>query len=89
MEEFLAQGYTWWVRKAYIEHKRSLSVGDVAVVRTWVDEVERSRVTVCFEIVQKSSDALSAIGYLEYVMINTATGRPVAIPQHIFDKYSV
>ncbi len=89
MEEFLAQGYTWWVRKAYIEHKRGLSIGDVAVVRTWVDEAERSRVTVCFEILQKSSGALSASGYLEYVMINTATGRPEAIPQYIFDKYSV
>jgi YbgC/YbaW family acyl-CoA thioester hydrolase len=89
MEEFLGRGYTWWVRKAYIEHKKGLTIGDIAVVRTWVDEVERSRVTVNFEIVHKSSGALSASGYLEYVMITANNGRPATIPQDILDKYSV
>jgi len=89
MQEFLNLGYSWVVRKAYIEHKRGLVLGDVAIVRTWVDEAERSRVTVKFEIIQKSSGALSASGYLEYVMIRTDTGRPIAIPEFIMEKYSV
>lgn len=89
MNEFLDLGYSWVVRKAYIEHNRGLLLGDVAIVRTWVDEAKRSRVTVRFEIFQKSSGRLSASGYLEYVMIRTETGRPVAIPEFIMEKYSV
>jgi acyl-CoA thioester hydrolase len=89
MDEFVKLGYSWWVRKAYIEHKRGLVMGDVALVRTWVDEAERSLVIVQFEIIQKSSNKLSASGYLEYVLIQIKSGRPTTMPQFIMEKYSI
>ena len=42
MEAFLERGFSWFVRSAYIEHKRPLHLGDVAVVRTRIEEL-RSR----------------------------------------------
>jgi acyl-CoA thioester hydrolase/thioesterase-3 len=89
MAEFLQRGLSWWVHKAYIEHKKGLELGDTAVVRTWLSAYERSRVTVNFEIIQKSSGQLSAAGQLEYVLINTASGRPERIPPDVIEKYTV
>jgi acyl-CoA thioester hydrolase len=89
MDEFFKRGFSWWVRKAYIEHKKELVLGDMAVVSTWVTECERSRVKVQFEICQKSSGRTAAVGYLEYVMISLAKQRPETIPQDIVEKYTV
>lgn len=89
MDEFLQRGLSWWVHKAYIEHKKGLGLGDTAVVRTWLSGYERSRVTVQFEIAQKSTGQISATGHLEYVLINTASGRPERIPPDVIEKYTV
>ncbi len=89
MDEFIKRGWTWWVRKAYIEHKKPLLLGDAAAVQTWVDEYEKSRVRVCFEIYQQSTRKLCALGYLEYVMVSLATGRPMAFPEEIIARYSI
>ncbi|MBN2355960.1 acyl-CoA thioesterase [candidate division KSB1 bacterium] len=89
MDEFLKKGWTWWIRKTYIEHKKSLQLGDSAAVQTWVDEYEKSRVKVCFEIRQHATGQLSALGYLEYVMISLRSGRPTPMPQEIIDRYSI
>lgn len=89
MDEFLKKGWSWWIRKTYIEYKRALKLGDVARVRTWVDEYERSRVLVQYEICEHVNGFLSAVGYLEYIFINLTTGKPQSIPPEIIEKYSI
>src|ERR1700722_10561955 len=48
MEEFIKAGYSWVVKTAHLEYKRSLGLADSIIVRTWVEEIFRDGVTVHF-----------------------------------------
>jgi YbgC/YbaW family acyl-CoA thioester hydrolase len=89
MDEFIEKNWGWWVRKTYIEYKRSLKLGDTARVRTWVEEYDKSRVMVHFEIYENTGNWISAAGYLEYVFINLANNKPTHIPPEVIERYSV
>jgi len=89
MDEFIDKGWGWWVRKTYIEYKRSLTLGDTARVRTWVEEYDKSRVMVHFEIYENAGNWISAAGYLEYVFIDLTKNKPMPIPLEVIERYSV
>ena len=89
MEEFIKLGFGWVVRTAHVEYKRPLNLGDVMIVRTWIDEQHRDGVKVHFEILKKPAGKLCASGYFDYAMVSIETGRAVAIPQSIAEKYAI
>src|SRR5512134_3408759 len=53
MEQFAEAGFGWYVKTAHLEYKRALKLGELFVVRTWVDALAGSEVQVRFEIVRK------------------------------------
>jgi acyl-CoA thioester hydrolase/thioesterase-3 len=89
MEEFLQAGYGWYTATAHIDYKRPLRLGDSIIVRTWVDDIQRSNVKVCFEIVRKSNGKLCSDGHFSYTMVDLKTGRAQVIPDWILGKYSI
>jgi acyl-CoA thioester hydrolase/thioesterase-3 len=89
MEEFLKHGFGWVVKKALIEYKRPLGLGDWFIVRTWIHEVVNNGVQVHFEILKKATAKLACDGYFDYTMVNMKTGRAETIPDWIKEKYSV
>ncbi len=89
MDAFLERGWTWFVRTAHIEHKRALGLGDTMTVRTHVDEIGKRNVRVAFEIVRQSDRRLSAEGWIDYLMIDRESGRPLTIPEDVVRMYSV
>jgi len=89
MEEFLKHGFGWVVRRAFIEYKRPLGLGDWFIVRTWIHEIVDDGVQVHFEIIKKSTGKLSCDGYFDYTMVNTKTGRAESIPDWIKQKHSI
>ena len=89
MEEFLKHGFGWVVRRAFIEYRRPLGLGDWFIVRTWIHEIVDDGVQVHFEIIKKSTGKLSCDGYFDYTMVNTKTGRAESIPDWIKQKYSI
>jgi acyl-CoA thioester hydrolase/thioesterase-3 len=89
MEEFTRLGFGWVNRSAELEYKRPLFLGDVALVRTWVEEIRHAAVSVRFEILNERSGKLCCEGCFRYVMVSLETGRPAAIPEWIVEKYSV
>jgi acyl-CoA thioester hydrolase/thioesterase-3 len=89
MEEFLKAGFGWVVKIAHLEFKRPLGLGDLMIVRTWVDEIFKDGVKVQFEIVKKQNNKLCCSGWFDYTMISLKTGRAEAIPAWIAEKYSV
>jgi YbgC/YbaW family acyl-CoA thioester hydrolase len=89
MAAFLERGFSWVVRASYIEHKRPLHLGDVALVRTQVTEIEVRGVKVAFTIKKQGDGKLVAPGWLDYVMVAATSGRPQVIPEDIVAKYSV
>ena len=89
IDAFLERGWTWFVRTAHIEHKRALTLGDTMSVHTRVDDIGKRNVTVAFEIVRLSDGRLSAEGWIDYLMIDRESGRPLTIPGEVVRMYSV
>ena len=89
MEEFTKLGFGWVVRTAHVEYKRPLNLGDVVVIRTWIDEMRRDSVKVHFEMLKKPAGKLSAEGWFDFTMVSLATGRATAIPLSILEKYAI
>ncbi len=89
MEAFLERGFSWVVRASYIEHKRPLHIGDVALVQTGVEEIKTRGVKVGFEIHKESDEKLVARGWLDYAMVSLESGRPQPIPEDILKTYSI
>jgi acyl-CoA thioester hydrolase/thioesterase-3 len=89
MEEFIRQGFGWVVRSAHVDYKRPLGLGDHFIVRTWIDQMRRDGVRVCFEILRKANGKLCCDGYFDYTMVDLKSGRAEVIPESIIRKYSI
>ncbi len=89
MQDFLDRGFSWFVKAAFIEHKRPLFLGDSILIRTQIGEMQRRGVRVNYEILRQSDEKLSAEGYCDYWMVDRKSGQPVVIPQDIIDKYGI
>lgn len=88
IREFLEHGFGWVIRNTFMEYKRPLVIEDDARVCTWIESLEKDSVKVCFEIF-KSNEKLSCSGYVNYTLIDIATGRAKEIPAWIVERYSV
>jgi YbgC/YbaW family acyl-CoA thioester hydrolase len=89
MDEFVKAGLGWFVRVSHIDYKRPLGMGELIVVRTWVEEMLKDGVRVNFEIFKKANSKLSADGYCVYTMVKLASGRAEPIPDWIAEKYAL
>ena len=89
MEAFMERGYGWVVRTAHVEYKRPLGLGDRFLVRTWVEEIEKSNVRVGFQIARKDNGKLSCDGWFLYTLVGLTSGKAEAIPQDIIERYSI
>lgn len=89
MEEFLKLGYGWVVRVAHVEYRRPLGLGDRFVVRTRIEEIERTGVRVVFEILREDNRKLCCDGHFDYTMVSLESGRAAEIPEWIVRNYSI
>jgi len=89
MEDFLRLGFSWVNTKTFIEYKRELVMGDVAIVRTRVGEMYPKGVRVEFEILRQATGKVCADGWQEYTMISVQSGRAAVIPDEIRQIYSI
>ncbi len=89
MEEFMIMGYGWVVKKATLNFKRPLIMGDVMRIFTQVREIDGSDAVVDFEILNARNEKVSCDGQMVYTMINLKTGRSEKIPEEIREKYLI
>lgn len=89
MEEFMIMGYGFVVKKAELNFKRALIMGDVMLISTQVKEFNGSDITVEFEIVNKKNEKISCDGFMVYTMINLKTARSEKVPDEIQTKFSI
>jgi acyl-CoA thioester hydrolase/thioesterase-3 len=89
MDEFIQRGFGWVISACSMNFKRSLLLGDTAVVYTQIHTINSNSVDVHFEIVREKTGKLCVDGFFTYTMVNLATQRAEKIPQDIIDKYSV
>lgn len=89
MEEFLQAGLGWFVRTMHVDYKRPLVLGEVFIVRTWVEEITGDSVRVEFQILKKKNHKLASDGYAIYTLVNLSTNRAEKITGAIFAKYAI
>jgi acyl-CoA thioester hydrolase/thioesterase-3 len=89
MPEFLKLGFGWVIRAAHLDFKRPLGLGERFVVRTWVDAIHKTDVTVQFEIEKLPARKVACSGSFIYAMVKLETGRAETIPDWITAKYAV
>jgi len=89
MEEFVSRGFGWVVNTCFIQYKRPLVLGDIAIVKTGIDSYGTTNAKVRFEILKKETGKVSADGYFDYTMINLKTGRAEKLPADVVVMYSI
>ncbi|MFA5832661.1 MAG: acyl-CoA thioesterase [Bacteroidota bacterium] len=89
MDEFIRRGLGWVVNTCFIQYKRPLVLGDVAIVKTGILEFGTSSAKVGFEIFRKETNKLSADGYFDYTLVNLTSGRSEKLSEEIVQKYSI
>lgn len=89
MEEFLKHRYGWVVRRAIVDYKRPLGLGDWFSVETGIVTLENKGCVVSFSIKSKKTGKECCEGEFHYTMINTETGRSEVIPGWIIERYSI
>ena len=89
MAEFQKLGYGWFMAAAQMNFRRALGLGDRFIVRTRIEKFTLIGVKVQFQIERLPDHALSCDGSFDYVMISTATARPVRLPAEIRAKYAI
>lgn len=89
MEEFFKRGYSWTTKSAHIEFKKPLFLGEMIIIRTWIEKIGQKSVKVCFQILKKKTEDVATEGNFLYVLINAKTGKAALIPEDMKEKYSV
>jgi len=89
MEDFMQMGFTWIARRYDIEFRTGITLGDTALIRTWVKTIGKVTVDISFQIESQKKDTMAAHGAARYVLIDFRTGKPVPIPKNVIEKYSI
>jgi len=89
MDEFIRRGLGWVVNTCFIQYKRPLVLGDIAIVKTEILKFGTSSAKVGFEIFRKETNKLSADGYFDYTLVNLTSGRSEKLSEEIVQKYSI
>ena len=80
VSRYEAMGRLWLVRESDVEHIRPLRYGDTVTVRTWVADFRRVRSRRAYEFRLANTGELVAQAQTDWVFLDSATGRPTAIP---------
>jgi acyl-CoA thioester hydrolase len=76
-------GVIWLIRETGIEYLRPLRYGDTAAVTTWVDDFRRVRSRRVYEFHRQDEEDLLARGWMDWVLLDRASLRPVSIPEEM------
>ena len=82
-EEYQRQGVVWLIRDTEVEYLSPLRYGDIAVVKTWVDDFRRVRSRRMYEIRRKGDETVLARGSTDWVLLDRERLRPVSIPEEM------
>ncbi|MFV0482397.1 MAG: acyl-CoA thioesterase [Campylobacteraceae bacterium] len=87
MEFYVNSGESWVARSHYIEYLKPAFLDDDIVVQTWITNIKRTMSERHYAFFRKSDKVLLASAKTLWVYIDMKTGRPIAIPKNLTDKY--
>lgn len=88
MDEFLKNGWTWFVKSVRIDFKRPLKIKERILVRTWLESFGGTDVNVAFQIIRKESMKIAAEGTATNTLISLRSGRSTTIPEWVIQRYA-
>jgi len=80
---------TWVVREHKIEYLLPAFAREEIEVRTWVENIRRVRSLRKYEFIRKSDNKLLVKGETDWVFVDVKTGNPRAVPESMFDLFSL
>ncbi len=89
MEEYFERGYTWFASEVHLKYKREMKFGDIAVVKTQVDEWSGAQVTINVWVYNKSTNKVCVEGKILYTLVSISSGRPTRIPEDIIERHKI
>jgi YbgC/YbaW family acyl-CoA thioester hydrolase len=89
MQRFMELGLGWYVKSFQIRYRRSLGLGDLFEVLTWVEELKSRSAVIGFEIRLLPERLLCSEGSSEYTLINLENGRPTNLPSWVREAYAI
>ena len=72
---------TWFVREHKLEYLLPAFAGEEVEVRTWVENIRRVRSLRKYEFVRQRDGKLLVKGETDWVFVDAASGKPLAIPE--------
>lgn len=85
---YAALGTIWLIRSSAIEYLHSLRYGDMVEVRTWVSDFRRVRSRRDYELTNTATGTLIARASTDWVYLDRASGRPLAIPSEMIAAFA-
>ena len=89
MSDYLKKGLGWVVNSCTVHFKRALKLGDVMLVRTQLIDAKPMSVRVNFSILNKATMKICCDGHFDYTMVDMATGKALAIPDWVMERYTI
>jgi acyl-CoA thioester hydrolase len=83
LARYQAMGCHWLIRETEIDYLRLLYYGEVFALKTWVSDFRRVRSRRAYELRLAGSEVLVAQAHTDWVFLDTATERPVSIPEEM------
>ena len=87
--EAQGNGSTWVVREHKIEYLLPAFAGEEIEIRTWVENIRRVRSLRKYEFVRRSDQKTLVRGETDWVYVDVSTGKPRAVPDWMFDLFSL
>lgn len=80
---------TWVVREHRIEYFLPAFEGEEIEIKTWVENIRRVRSLRKYEFTRISDGKILVKGETDWVFVDAATGRPLAIPVEVSQVFTV
>ena len=80
-------GGTWFVRSHHIDYLGQAFPQDSLIVQTWVVDFHRARSRRRFRFLRAADKATLARAETEWVFVESATGKPRAIPPEVSARF--
>ncbi len=84
----MVQGFVWVVARHEVDYRAALALGDVAEVRTWVDDAPRGPTWVRFvDIYKQGAEKLAVQIKSNWVMLDIVSRRPRRVPPELAQRF--
>lgn len=78
-----AMGRIWLIRETDITYLQPLTIGDTAVVKTWVSDFRRVRSRRAYEMRREGTGDVVAQAHTDWVFLDSTSQRPVTVPEEL------